>query len=81
MLPSVNSDGDDAWIEPGFCVLDAAAADVRALATILVWLRHVLVERVAPMIPRAIAALERRPAPVALDHSLARLTMAVLGPR
>lgn len=32
MLPSVNSDGDDAWIEPGFCVLDAAAADVRALA-------------------------------------------------
>lgn len=32
MLPSINSNGDDAWIEPGFCVLDAGAADVRALA-------------------------------------------------
>ena len=33
MLASVNSSDDDAWIEPGFCVLDAAAADVLTLAT------------------------------------------------
>lgn len=32
LLPSINSDGDDAWIEPGFCVLGAAAPDIRALA-------------------------------------------------
>lgn len=32
MLPSVNSSDDDTWVEPGFCVLDAPAENVRALA-------------------------------------------------
>lgn len=32
-LPSINSDADGAWVEAGFCVLDASAPEIRTLAT------------------------------------------------